>query len=74
LAGTTPITATGTITFYDGANALGSPVTLSGGSASLTTTTLPVGTNTVLAVYSGDNQDAASISQPITVTVISSAE
>jgi len=46
-----PSAATGTVTFYDGATALGSPATVSGGTASLTTTGLEVGTHTLTAVF-----------------------
>jgi hypothetical protein len=46
-------TPTGEVQFQvDGAN-LGSPVLLSGGSASITTSAVPVGTHTVAAFYSG---------------------
>lgn len=43
----------GTVTFKDGATTLGS-APISNGAASLSTTALPVGANTVTAVYSGD--------------------
>lgn len=46
---------TGTVTFYDGNNAIGSAVSLnSSGVASLTTSALTVGSHSVTAVYSGD--------------------
>ncbi|MBI5031535.1 MAG: Ig-like domain repeat protein, partial [Chloroflexi bacterium] len=47
-------TPTGTVQFKDGSTNLGSPVTLSGGSAILITSTLSAGTHTITAVYSGD--------------------
>jgi hypothetical protein len=48
-------TPTGTVQFkVDGAN-LGTPVALSGGSASISTTALAIGTHTVTAEYSGDD-------------------
>lgn len=50
--GNTP--PTGTVTFYDGATAIGSSP-LSGGSASITTSTLPAGAQSITAVYSGDS-------------------
>ncbi len=51
VAGNTP---TGTVQFQiDGANA-GVPVALSNGSASFTTSTLPLGPHTITALYSGD--------------------
>jgi hypothetical protein len=52
---------TGTVQFNIDGSAFGSPVTLSGGSAtSGSTTTLAVGTHTVTAVYSGDSQNVGS--------------
>lgn len=45
---------TGTVQFKDGAANLGSPVTVSNGSASLMTSSLPVGVHSITAVYSGD--------------------
>lgn len=48
-------TPTGTVTFYNGSVALGSATTLSAsGTATLTTSALPVGTSAVTASYSGD--------------------
>jgi hypothetical protein len=44
---------TGTMTFYDGSTQL-SAVSLSGGSATYTTSSLPAGTQSITAVYSGD--------------------
>jgi hypothetical protein len=55
-AGPTP---TGTVTFFNGTLVLGSAV-LSGGSASITKTTLPVGTNTINVTYHGDTQTTTS--------------
>jgi hypothetical protein len=48
--------ATGTVQFFDGAKALGSPQPLAGGQASLTTSTLTVGSHAISATYSGDTQ------------------
>ncbi len=45
---------TGTVTFENGGTAIGSPVTVTGGTASISTSTLPVGANTISAVYSGN--------------------
>ena len=70
--GTAP---TGTVTFYAGARAIGS-ATLSGGSASLSYTTnnsIPAGTYSVVAKYSGDASDTVSTSPATQVTVQSSA-
>jgi hypothetical protein len=44
---------TGTVSFYDGTTLLSS-VPLSGGTATLTTSTLAVGTQSITAIYSGD--------------------
>jgi hypothetical protein len=48
----TTVTPTGTVTFSSGATALGT-VTLGGSEASLATTALPRGTNTITATYNG---------------------
>ena len=65
-AGATP--TGGTVTFYDGATALGT-APLSGGASTLTTTALPVGEQTISAVYSGDGQDFAGSSSGTIQTV-----
>lgn len=66
-------TPTGTVTFLDGANALGSG-TLSGGVATYTSSTFSAGTHTVTAMYNGSATYAASTSgnSVITVTAIPS--
>ena len=51
-ASTTP---TGNVQFYANGTALGSPVALTGGLASLSTADLPAGTNSVTGSYLGDN-------------------
>ena len=56
--GTTP---GGTIIFYDGATTLGSQ-TMSSGAASLTVSSLAVGTHSITAAYSGDTENVASTS------------
>ncbi|HVU73286.1 MAG TPA: fibronectin type III domain-containing protein, partial [Mycobacteriales bacterium] len=48
-----PSAATGTVTFYDGATPIGAPVTVTGGTAATTTSTLTNGQHTIEAVYSG---------------------
>src|SRR6266566_8739923 len=63
------ITPTGTIQFNDGATPLGSPVTVSGGSAQLTTSALSVATHTITAVYSGDVNYPASTSSSLSYTI-----
>ncbi|HYL66467.1 MAG TPA: Ig-like domain repeat protein, partial [Nitrosopumilaceae archaeon] len=58
----TPNTATGTVQFaIDGVNT-GSPVTLSGGTATISSSSLSVGTHTITAAYSGDTNDIPSSS------------
>ncbi|MGD0195194.1 MAG: Ig-like domain repeat protein [Candidatus Dormibacteria bacterium] len=57
----TPSSATGTVTFYNGITSIGSePV--SGGTATLVTTALPVGPASLTAAYSGDTGDTTSTS------------
>ena len=62
-------TPSGTVQFkLNGAN-FGSPVALAGGVATLAPADLIAGSDTVTAIYSGDNTFAASTSNPVTVTV-----
>lgn len=65
--------ATGTVTFYNGTTNLGQG-TISGGIATLTTSALPYGNNSITAVYSGDTNFATSTSAalPYSVTVVTS--
>jgi hypothetical protein len=59
----TPVTPSGTVTFFDGATQLGVPVPLAGGMAQLVVPSLPPGqTATITAVYSGDGNFLASTS------------
>ncbi len=60
--------ATGTVSFFNGAVLLGTG-TVSGGTATLATTRLPAGSQTITAVYNGDGTYASSSSGPVTVTV-----
>ena len=63
-------TPTGTVTFFDGTAALGTPQPISAtGSASITTTTLAVGTHSITASYSGDANFAASTSAALAQSV-----
>jgi hypothetical protein len=55
---------TGTVTFKDGLTVLGSP-TLSGGTATFTISSLTVGPHSISASYSGDANNAASASTPL---------
>ncbi len=62
-------TPTGTVTFKDGTTALGSAVTLSGGTATFSTSKLAVGTHSITAVYGGDTNFTTSTSAALTQTV-----
>jgi hypothetical protein len=57
-----------TVSFMKGKKVLGTG-TLSHGSASFTTSTLPVGTNSITAMYGGDSNFASSTSKAITQVV-----
>jgi hypothetical protein len=57
----TPAAATGTVTFNNGFNTMGSG-TLQNGVATFTTTTLPAGSNSIQAVYSGNGSYTRSTS------------
>jgi len=64
---------TGTVQFKDGAGNLGSPVTLSGGVATLTTSALTQGSHPITAVYSGDANNATSTSPGVNQVVNAAA-
>ena len=59
---------TGTIQFLDGSTSLGT-VVLTGGVAAVTLSTLPVGTHSITAVYSGDSSNAKSTSMVLSEVV-----
>ena len=61
-------TPTGTVSFQDGATAIGT-ATLTGTTASLTISTLTVGTHSITAVYSGDSSFASSSSSNLSQSV-----
>ncbi|HEX8880171.1 MAG TPA: Ig-like domain repeat protein [Candidatus Acidoferrum sp.] len=61
-------TLTGTVTFQDGASALGTG-TLSGGTATFTTSGLTAGTHSITAIYGGDANFAGSTSPALMQTV-----
>jgi hypothetical protein len=61
-------TETGSVTFFNGATALGT-ATVSNNAAQLNVSTLPVGSDSLTAKYSGDSNYAASTSTAITETV-----
>lgn len=60
---------TGTVQFVDGTTSLGTPVAVSGGSATYTTTTLSAGTHSITAVYSGDANFASSTSAALSESI-----
>lgn len=76
IATVTPATAPGTVQFKDGPAAVGTPVTVSNGGASMTTLQLPVGTRQLTAVFSP--ADPAnfnpSTSPVVSLTVIDSSQ
>ncbi|MFL6389602.1 MAG: Ig-like domain-containing protein, partial [Terriglobales bacterium] len=53
-ANLTPNSATGTVVFFDGSTPISGDVTLVGGSASFTTSSLPFGIHSITAQYTGD--------------------
>jgi sugar lactone lactonase YvrE len=72
---TTSGTPTGTVSFYDGASLLNStPASLSSGVATLKLTTLPTGTQSITAVYSGDTDFLTSTSSGLAESVSNSAD
>ncbi|WP_052441258.1 Ig-like domain-containing protein [Streptacidiphilus anmyonensis] len=66
-----PSSAAGTITFTDGGTAIGSPVAVSNGTATLTTSTLPQGDHQLAAAFTPTDATkfAASTSASVTYTV-----
>jgi hypothetical protein len=69
---TVPAPATGTVVFYDGNTALGTG-TIANGIATLTTTTLAVGTHPVTAAYGGDGDYNSATSAVYNQTVTTQA-
>src|SRR5207249_2682502 len=70
VAGPTPGTPTGTVMFEEGMTPLGTATLNANGVATFATTTpLSAGTHSIMAVYSGDSNFAASTSTAITQTV-----
>jgi uncharacterized membrane protein len=65
---TGPRTPTGNVTFSDGPHSLGTSP-LSGGVATLSTSTLAVGTHSITASYAGNPSFASSVSNSLTQTV-----
>ena len=60
---------TGTVQFYYGGTTLGAPVALAAGMASFTTSSLPIGTDTITAVYGGDPSNPGSTSAPVSEVI-----
>jgi len=75
-----PLSATGTVQFFDGSTSLGS-ATLTGGSASVSTASLSVGSHSITATYSGDSNFTGgtsavftqNVNQPGTTTTVTSS-
>jgi hypothetical protein len=65
-------TPTGTVTFYDGATAIGTGP-LSSGTATFSTASLSIGSHSITAVYGGDSNFATSKSSVLTQTVNASS-
>lgn len=63
------VTPTGTVTFMDGTTSLGTATVNGSGVATFSTTALPLGQQSVTAVYQGDMDNAGSTSNAVTVTV-----
>lgn len=60
---------TGTVTFYDGTTSLGTGTLSPSGVATYATTALPVGSDSITAVYGGSTSFSGSTSAAVTVTV-----
>jgi hypothetical protein len=70
-ASVTPQTAPGSVQFMDGGDTLGSPVTVDGGTANLTTSSLSVATHSITAVFTSSTPSAfgSSTSLPLSFQV-----
>ena len=62
-------TPTGSVRFYDGTTQLGSSVTLSGGVATYTTSSLAVGLHSITAAYGGDSNFSTLTSSVVSETL-----
>jgi hypothetical protein len=60
---------TGTVAFLDGADTIGSADLDQSGTATLSTTQLPVGSDSITAQYAGNDSVSASASSPLEVTI-----
>ena len=68
-AQTGSVAATGTVTFLDGTKSLGTAQLNASGVAVFSTTSLAAGTRSITASYSGDSNDAGSVSTAVSVVV-----
>ena len=66
----TPSTATGAVTFYDGSKALGPAQTVSGGTTSLSTSTLTAGQHSLTAQFVPDTTAYTSATSPPTPFIV----
>ncbi|MGH3860442.1 Ig-like domain repeat protein [Actinokineospora sp.] len=64
-----PASATGSVQFRDGANALGAPVAVANGVATLTTSALPQGTRSLTAEFVGTGTSGSSTSAAVAYQV-----
>ena len=69
----TAVGPTGTVTFMDGANSLGT-ADVANGVATLTTTFADLGDHTITAIYGGDASFTGSTSPPLTQTITSPSQ
>jgi sugar lactone lactonase YvrE len=63
------ITPTGTVTYLDGTTVIGTGTLNSSGVTTFTTSSLAAGSHSITASYSGDSNDLASVSNPLTEVV-----
>lgn len=68
------VVPTGTVSFQDGVVTLGTATLDASGTATFSTKVLPVGPNSLVAVYSGDSHYASAISTPVPVAVTGTAQ
>lgn len=69
VAGSSPPSPTGTVTFFDGVSQIGAPAPLTAGSASVSTLSLGAGARSITARYNGDSVYNPHTSAAITQTV-----
>jgi Bacterial Ig-like domain (group 3)/FG-GAP-like repeat len=62
-------TAIGTVNFFSGGTLLGNSTVNNSGTATFTTVTLPVGADSITAVYLGDVEFGTSTSTPVTLNI-----